>query len=463
MSIRKSGENSGGVRAWKWAAAAIIVPALAGGALAFSLSGHAAPEVNTSATDAMDSVGSPDNMAGASTELAKRVAKAHNGAVIALPPGDYGEAAFHNLRTGGMVTLTSADRAHPAVFAALSIRNSNGVRFDGIKVDASKSSLKFPITILNSDHIELKGIDAIGGGYGASPAAISALMIRDSGDVTVEKSRFRLFWHGISLLGSTRLRVAANELRDLRTDGIRGGGLIDTVIEDNFITDFHPMEGDHPDGIQIWSVRQKTGSRNLTIQNNLVARGKGDAAQGIFVNEQTGTLPYQNLVIRGNFIVGGRFNGVSVQHAEGLTIEDNAIVGLPDRLSWLRVLDSSGGMVTRNSAMKFNFSRKNSGITFSNNDITGAASLERAQARMMQWLSGKPRSRAATGPLLSPPLAADKIGPTVTSGENPDQRERMQRQGGPRRWQGNRLAEGGAGDERPAREHRGRKAAQQEW
>lgn len=422
-----TGRRTGARTQRLWMIAALALAGVAGGgALLFAqgngAAGHARCAGGEECEEAAGGGGGGGGRAG-SSEVAAKVMKAGKGGIVHLAPGNYGEAVFKNVNAPGVV-VTSANPASPAIFTGIFVRNSSGIRFENIRLDARVSVQKFPIMVVGSRGIGFTGLDATGEGTGLNPKSVSAMMIRNSSDVAVENSRIRLFWHGISMLASQRVRISGNELRDLRTDGIRGGGLSDTVIENNFITDFRPAEGDHPDGIQLWSVQQKEGSRNIVIRDNAVVRGRGDAAQGIFINEQVGTMPYTNMTITGNLVLGGRFNGISLIHVNGVKIEDNIVSGLPDRLSWIRLEKATGGSVAGNKAMKFTY-EANSGIANSRNEVIGAASLDEAQRRLLAWVAAHPASRAAKGPLGAPLLAADKVGPLVTSGVNPDQRERM--------------------------------------
>lgn len=73
-----------------------------------------------------------------------------------------------------------------------------------------------------------------------------------------------------------------------------------TLLHSRFISFFVPAEGDQPDGIQLWSTQQEEPGRNITLRDNLVAKGGGGHAQGIFIRDTFRQLPFENIGISGN-------------------------------------------------------------------------------------------------------------------------------------------------------------------
>src|SRR3546814_17629153 len=101
--------------------------------------------------------------------------------------------------------------------------------------------------------------------------------------------------------------------RSTRTDTLcpyttlfRSGGTNDVVISNNYFTDFHPVGADHPDAIQLWTTNTTESARNISITGNVFERGDGDIIQGIFLRDQSGgKLPYQDVTISDNIVLGG--------------------------------------------------------------------------------------------------------------------------------------------------------------
>src|SRR3546814_18636009 len=104
--------------------------------------------------------------------------------------------------------------------------------------------------------------------------------------------------------------LSGNSFHTMRSDGVRGGGTNDVVISNNYFTDFHPVGADHPDAIQLWTTNTTESARNISITGNVFERGDGDIIQGIFLRDQSGgKLPYQDVTISDNIVLGGMYNG----------------------------------------------------------------------------------------------------------------------------------------------------------
>jgi hypothetical protein len=93
--------------------------------------------------------------------------------------------------------------------------------------------------------------------------------------------------------------------------------------------------------------------------------------QGIFIQDSGGKLPYQNVTVSGNVIVGGNWNGIMVDHAEGLTLSNNSVTptSTETQTPWIKVMNSDSASVSGNTAKTFALSNNNSHIS-----VTGDAS-----------------------------------------------------------------------------------------
>ncbi len=322
--------------------------------------------------------------------FSRAVDAAKSGSVIRLAPGNYGDLSVVGLKiTTGTVRITSLDAKNPAVVTSFLVKNSSGLAIDTLTIDATATTKSFPFVVMNSDNIALDNLTAFGDGYGANPTAISAIILRDSTNVSLTRSRISKFWHGVTLLNVTGARVADNELRQLRTDGIRGGGVSNSTIEGNVMADFHPIPLDHPDGIQLWSVDQTTSATNVTIRDNLVVRGKGEATQGIFIRDVGQTLPFKNLQVYGNLIIGGRTNGIAFDGVQGAQVHDNQVVSFADRPSRIRVQKATGVALDRNVAEKFVF--ENAKLTHSSdNTLLQSDAASKVPTRIKTWAAARP-------------------------------------------------------------------------
>src|SRR3546814_18292453 len=62
-----------------------------------------------------------------------------------------------------------------------------------------------------------------------------------------------------------------------------------------------------------------------SVSDNLIVRGDGEGAQGIFLRDQLGHLPYEHVTISNNAIAGTGYNGIRVIRAKHLTVTGNEL------------------------------------------------------------------------------------------------------------------------------------------
>ena len=335
--LARSAERNSALRSFV-TRSALTIGFMTAGAAAFA--GAPKPNVDVTVTNA--------------ATFSRAVEAAKSGDIIRLAPGTYGDLAVTGLNiTTGTVRITSLNTAQPAVVTSFLVDHSSGLAIDTLSINAIKTTKTFPFTVANSNHIALDNLTAVGDGYGPNPTAVSAIILRDGTDLSLTRSRISSFWHGVTMLNITNARIADNELRDLRTDGIRGGGVSNSIIEGNVETNFHPIPIDHPDGIQLWTDGQKQSASNVIIRYNLVDRGTGGATQGIFIRDVVGGLPFLNMQVYGNLVIGTRYNGIAIDGIVGGQVHDNQVVSYPDIESWLRIQNGSAVALDRNVASKF--------------------------------------------------------------------------------------------------------------
>lgn len=274
------------------------------------------------------------------------------GATIALAAGPFEPLTIKNI-AADRLTIRSADPARPAVLTGLTVRGSSGITLSGLAFDGQPTAMRYKLLVLGSSRITMDGLRFTGDAPVYDMRIVSAVMLRGSREVVFRNSTLAGYWHGISMLDLRGVEIADNVLRAMRTDAIRGGGVSEAVIRRNQMTDFAPAEGDHPDGIQLWSTRQREPGRNIRIEDNLVVRGNGGATQGVFVRDTHDKLPFENLTITGNLVVGGLYNGITVMGVTGALIADNQVLPAPDRASWIRVEKATGVTLRDNRAGRF--------------------------------------------------------------------------------------------------------------
>jgi hypothetical protein len=340
-------------------------------------------------------------------ELKRALDRAGPGSVIRLAPGTYPALIIRSFQSEGTITITSANPARRAVVEAVDLRDSTGIEFKNLDFAAKTGSTAVvPFLFMRFARLTLDGV-TVHGPDNEAGYLIPATMFRDGTALTIRNSRFHRLKHAVQMLTVTGARIEANEFWDLRTDAIRGGGVSDVTIERNVCTEFHPAVGDHPDCIQLWSTNQESSARDITIRDNLVFRGKtGAVTQGIFIRDTHDQLPFYNVKITGNLMVGTMYNGIAIDGVVGATIDGNEVVAWPDQLSWIRVRNGTKVEMRSNRAAKFLIQQ--STVEQTGNQEHPAVS-DRGSAAIRTWLAAVPTRRRPDS-LLIPLIQAETDG-----------------------------------------------------
>lgn len=378
-----------------------------------------------SAVGIRDAFGSTPRVVSSAEELRRALDSAADGTTIALASGHYPNIGIGNIKKAGTVTVTSADPDRPAVIGRLLVRNSAGLTFRNIELAADASAVvvrqgqppkaeqadrdeadnedtpkgqsaanRFPFMILQSERITFDRMNIHGPADNLDAAyRIPALMVRASRTITISNSRFSALQHGVAMLELDGMRVLNNEFHNIRTDGVRGGEVSNLEVAGNVFTDFHPAPKDHPDAIQLWSTPKNGMMTNIHIHDNLVVRGTGYPTQGVFLRDVKNGRPFQNVVIEGNLVMGGLYNGIAINGVQGGRITDNIVLNYPDRKhSWIRAQNCGDIEMRNNRASRYIFAPVIG--TESGNKMDAASPKDEAK-RVNQWLDAKPGRRRA--------------------------------------------------------------------
>lgn len=285
--------------------------------------------------------------AGSSEQLMKFLVAAKAGDTIALTAGTYTPIMIRGLNVSG-VTITSADPSNPAILTDLTIRESSGINVSHVEMSSTKTSGAGAFMVYNSRDIHFDSVEVHGPAGLGSTTTVEGLGIRGSENVSVTNSEFHDVFHALGIGSNTGVTITGNSFHDIRTDGVRGGGNSEMLIANNLFTNFTPAEGDHADAIQLWTTNTTASAYDITIADNLVVRSSGAAIQGIFIRDQTDNLPYENVTVTGNMVLGGNANGIALNGVASGTISGNTVIEGPDRRSWIRVDESLQVSVTNN-------------------------------------------------------------------------------------------------------------------
>lgn len=344
--------------------------------------------------------------------LTRALENAKNGDVIRLAAGEYPEITLTGINKSGEVIITSADPAEPAVIKKLTIRQSSGLTLRGLELASDPmppipgrpgSAEGFdrriiPFTVANSQRITLDRLEIHGPKDNIQEAFhISAVIVRGSRQVVVSNCHFHTLWNGLSIENLDGIIVRNNEFNNIRTDGVHGADVSNLEIYGNIFTDFHPYPGDHPDGVQLWSTPKGVLLNNISIHDNIIVRGTGGKTQGIFIRDVKNRLPFRNVEIRDNLIMGTMYNGIAIYSVKGARIEGNRLVNYPDFPKvWIGVNHSEDIIMRNNSAAMFMVTR--SSVEQSSNRTEQHKHLDVA-GEVSRWLDAKPGRRRADSAL----------------------------------------------------------------
>lgn len=293
---------------------------------------------------------------GSTDQLLAALSHADPDEEILLLPGEYEDVNVRGFH--GTATVRSADPARPAVLRGLTIDQSSGLVFEDLEMSTVGTPPgpagvgRMVFRVLHSHDVTLRKLKVHGDPNGALATDISGILIRWSDHVTVEDSEFVHLHNGLQHADSEHITIRNNHFHLLWDDGIRGGGSSYVLIENNLCESQHPdpADIDHPDCIQFWTANTTAAAHDITIRGNRYRRGSGMPVQGIFVRDDRANLPFRNLVITGNDIEGGLWNGISVMSTEGPVLENNRVCRYRDQDSWIVVRDTKGAVVRNNKA-----------------------------------------------------------------------------------------------------------------
>lgn len=288
-------------------------------------------------------------------ELQNAVKLAQAGDEIRLAPGRYDSVVLQGVAPTGNVTITSADPYNPANFSGLIVTGANNLTFSNVKMTVPDNSYTwYHFQVTNSSNIKI--VNSVFDGPGMTPVqATSGLIVRNSSNVTIDSSEFKNLVWGVQFFDNKGITVTNSLFHDIRQDGIRGGANSQVTYSYNFFTNFHPTADEHADAIQFWTTNTTTAVSDITVLGNVVVRGAtGSPIQGIFMRDEVGTLPYSNVTIANNLIVGGAYNSITLDGGVFGKITGNTVIAFPDQEAWIRTLNTTTNVdVSGNTAFRY--------------------------------------------------------------------------------------------------------------
>ena len=246
-------------------------------------------------------------------QLSSALASAHAGDTIQLAAGTYTQLVLNNVNFSSAVTITSADSAHPAVLAGLKVNASSGLTFNNVEMTTLGSGdAYYAFRISDSSNVNFNQVNVHGDPTQAPSTQLTGFYISGSTGVSVTNSSMHDMDSAIVANNDTGLTISNNSFSNLSKGGVEMGGSSNVVINNNTFTNFYVGLGIHADAVQGYTSSATTAASNISITNNVITRGAGDAVQGIFIQDEQGNQPYHNLTIANNSVLGGMWNSVYV-------------------------------------------------------------------------------------------------------------------------------------------------------
>lgn len=302
--------------------------------------------------------------------LAAALEAAAPGDRILLAPGAYGDVTIGPRRGRGAVTIAAAEENRPPVFRSLFLRDADRVSL--VNLTITFGSVADPLTSralevrrcvdirlerlsISSSANEIAGDDAYG------------VIIRGSRNVSLLASRIHDVFRGVAVFDSDNVTVSAADIARVGSDGVVAQGVIGLKVENSSFTNFVPVDPVrwHPDAIQLWSRGAKRANERIVIRGNVIQRGAGAPAQGIFV--KTPEIASREILIERNRIEQSMGQGIFVQNAANVTIRENKLIVVApfDHAPAIEVrAPFENAVVEDNDAQKF---RLPSGVTARDN------------------------------------------------------------------------------------------------
>ena len=307
--------------------------------------------------------------------------KTKSGDTISMASGTYTPIGVTNVNKN--ITITSADKDHPAVLTGLQITKSSGITVSGVDIDVPTKGIYYAVNVFGSSNITMDKLYVHGTLNNIATGDQGGINLRDSSNVSITNSEFQQLSNAVTFFNTEKLTLTGNLVHEVQNNGFSGGGASYLTIKNNVFTNFQHGGDVHPDAIQLFTSYSTTSAHDILIDSNVITRGGGSAVQGIFTTDEVGNLPYLNLKVTNNVVTGMSYNGIAIGGAVGATISKNTVLGTAEQKSWISISGSKDILLNENVATTFNL--VNGQATRSNN--VQAAALDAALAAAFDTVS----------------------------------------------------------------------------
>lgn len=304
---------------------------------------------------------------------------------ILLADGDYGSLSMR--KTGG--TVLQSENPFGARFSSISLRDVEGVVFDGI--EAQWFTANFGIKDLTLTHSRVFGQVSI---RDATGVVIHDNDLGGSADAVISSQ-------GLRLADIRDFQVTGNYIHHYAEDLMRvSGDSHGGVIEGNFLFDTVAAAGVHADLFQMFGANGKN-PHDIVIRGNLaiddVATGTNHA-QGFFFTDPQGE-GYRDILVEQNIVMSGATNTLTIRDAtSNVPFLNNTLIGDPGGGGGIiRLGGDTSGLLVDGNLHKSWYVEGASGALILDNHAYGATDLTRVirSEDRLDWQSYLPAAHSA--------------------------------------------------------------------
>jgi parallel beta-helix repeat protein len=331
---------------------------------------------------------------------------AHGGDTILLAPGAYSALTLTNLTFAQDVTISSADPNHQAVINNFTMNHVTGLSFNNVEMlSTGASSSSFGFNIYNSNDVHFDHVHVHGSLDGNSANDSSGINFINASNISVTNSTLEQLHQGVGISNGSNVTITGDTVHNVSATGLVFAQVDHVTVTGNAISSIEPTPGVHPDAIQFFTTGTTAASHDIVVSNNVIELGSGSATQGIFFRDVGGTLPYQNVHIDDNLVVGTGYGGVYIEGADGIELSGNELISNPGKTNntFFLVQNSSNVAATNNQAELVSFDQV-TGLTQSGNLLNQAVD-DGGQAAMQAWAVSHPEALG----LLTPFFAVEPV------------------------------------------------------
>jgi hypothetical protein len=290
-------------------------------------------------------------------QLSAALASAKGGETLLLAPGSYGRLNIYNRLYTADVTVKPQVSDGSVKFSFVDIRDTHNLLLEGLDVGrssiASEGDWGKMVSIERSKNISIDRSYVHGSVDGNPKNDGWGVFVRDTVGFTLTGSRLTELNKGVVVHRSEQVDTSNNLIHNIRMDGFNFASSSGVRILNNEIRDFFPLASDHPDAIQFFTTAQTRGSSDILITGNRILQGAGHGVQGIFMRDEVGDKPYENVVINNNLIYGNDlWHGITIFNGKGASITYNTVISTKSdsEYMWIKVKDVTGALIDRNVA-----------------------------------------------------------------------------------------------------------------